>query len=670
MIELERLLRVPCVDPEGGFDISPDGTRLAFAWNRTGQWEIYEMPLRSARDPWPVTRGDGAKLAPKYSPDGSRLAYVVDFDGGENYHIFVAQRVRRTSLNEQIPSEKVPRLAGLPPMVGCDALADDLTPRIPFTIQPNFCWSPDGTQIAFLADKTGCFSAYVISARGGEPHLLLDNGFPAWDVTWSPDGRHLAVVSESHGQDFNIFILPLDGSPAFPIADGTVPLNARDPAWSPDGAKLSFCSDAPNGFSQLGLFDLASRQITWLTGEQANVRSPHWSHDGAKLAYIRARGASDEILVCPIEDRPRVRRTLPGETTPLNKNSTQPESFRLERCDAPSWEFQVETGGHYKPHFTLDDRNIIFPFNNPRHPPDLWMADLETGNIRQLTDSLRSNDFAKHPDRVSRSLTAEAVTTDFILPQEITYPGFDGTPIPALLFKSEAADETTPAVVVIHGGPNWHFQAEWYPLMGHLASRGWTVLAPNYRGSTGYGRNWQYANRFDLGGVDRDDCAAGARYLLDNKIADPQRIAVTGRSHGGYLTMTCLTRYPELWCAGSAVVPFLNWFTAHANSREDLQHWDIENFGDPVENHDLWHERSPFFFLENVEAPVQLICGENDPRCPPGESLQARDRLLEIGREVDFKLYEGEGHAFLKTENVVDAELRRVNFLVKHLQRE
>jgi dipeptidyl aminopeptidase/acylaminoacyl peptidase len=262
----------------------------------------------------------------------------------------------------------------------------------------------------------------------------------------------------------------------------------------------------------------------------------------------------------------------------------------------------------------------------------------------------------------------EAVTTDFVMPEEITYPGMDGALIPALLFKSANADATTPAVVVIHGGPGWHYQVEWYPFMIHLASRGWTVLAPNYRGSTGYGRDWQLANRFNLGGVDTDDITAGVRYLLDNGLADPKRIAVTGRSHGGYLTMSCLTRYPDLWCAGSAVVPFLNWFSAHENSREDLQHWDLQNFGNPIDNRDLWYERSPFFFLDQVKAPVQLICAENDPRCPASESTQARDKLLEFGKVVDFQLYLGEGHAFLKTENVVDAEVRRVNFLAKALE--
>ena len=237
----------------------------------------------------------------------------------------------------------------------------------------------------------------------------------------------------------------------------------------------------------------------------------------------------------------------------------------------------------------------------------------------------------------------------FIMPQEITYTGMDGTPIPALLFKSEEANENTPAVVVIHGGPSWHFQVEWYPFMIHLASCGWTVLAPNYRGSTGYGRDWQYAIRFDIGGVDTDDVTAGVRYLLDNKLADPQ----THRCHRtqprrlpDHVLPDALSRPVVRRVSGSTLPELVH---RHKNSREDLQHWDLQNFGNPKDNYDLWHERSPFFFLDQVKAPVQLICGENDPRCPASESVQARDKLLELGKEVDFHLYLGEGHAFLKT---------------------
>jgi dipeptidyl aminopeptidase/acylaminoacyl peptidase len=133
--------------------------------------------------------------------------------------------------------------------------------------------------------------------------------------------------------------------------------------------------------------------------------------------------------------------------------------------------------------------------------------------------------------------------------------------------------------------------------------------------------------------------------------------------------MVCLTRFPELWCAGSALVPFTNWFKSHEDSREDLQHWNIENMGDPKEHYERWYNASPYFFLEGVRAPVQMICGGRDPRCPASDSLAARDKLLELGKRVDFLLYEEEGHTFLKIENVLDAETKRVAFLAQHLGR-
>jgi dipeptidyl aminopeptidase/acylaminoacyl peptidase len=115
-------------------------------------------------------------------------------------------------------------------------------------------------------------------------------------------------------------------------------------------------------------------------------------------------------------------------------------------------------------------------------------------------------------------------------------------------------------------------------------------------------------------------------------------------------------------------VPFLNWFTAHENSRPDLQHWDLENFGDPVKDRQRWYERSPYFFLERVRAEVQLICGAHDPRCPASESIAARDVLAGLSIPVDFALYEDEGHSFYKLANRIDAEKRRAEFLSRVLE--
>ncbi|MCK6538760.1 MAG: S9 family peptidase [Anaerolineales bacterium] len=619
MLDLAQLLRVPQVDHL--FDISPVGSKLAFAWNKTGDWQIYEMSLspspngRGARVEGAVqlTSGPGGKFNPRYSPDGTKLAYASDIDGGESYHLVVYDFTTKQDT--------------------------DLTPNIPHALQPNFCWSPDGSQLAFLSDEKGHFSAYIISSDGGEPQLVLDTGHPAWQVEWSPDGKHLAVSCEMRGQDYGIFIVEVchsersEESPPllkrpFAVAQGDNPLNAHEPRWFPDGSKLAFHSDL-YGWFDVGVYDLSTREIEWVTkGEddsQTPIVLPHQQERGQKhqLAYTQSRGAVNWIEAGKI-------------------SQSQGTLLRNDRV-----KYRIGKGIHAGIRFTSDSKRVVTAFSSPSKPPDLWMIDLESGESIQLTHSL--------PEELSRE--------EFVMPEEIEYPGMDGTPIPALLYRSKQTP--APAVVMIHGGPNWHYSMEWNPIIAHLASRGYVVLCPNYRGSTGYGRAWQYAAQFDMGGVDTRDVAAGAQYLLREGIA--HRIAVTGRSHGGYLTMTCLTQFPGLWRAGSAVVPFTNWFKSHYDSREDLQHWNIENMGDPGENYERWYNASPYFFLDRIEAPVQMICGGNDPRCPASDSIDTRDKLVELGKNVDFLLYEDEGHAFLKIEDVLDAETKRVEFLAKAL---
>ncbi len=605
MLDLDTLLRVPCVDTEYGFDLSPDGKTAVFAWNKTGRWEIYQVPLDGSSDPVLLTAGNGAKFNPQFSPDGSTLAFIVDFDGSERYHIFLLDLTTGRQ--------------------------SDLTPDIEFSLQPKYAWSPDGNRIACMADPSGCFDTYLLDITTGRMDCVFAVGHPGWEVHWSPDGRWLAVTVEWRGQDYGTYIvpvrglvpagdiLPIQGDTVLQIGDEHGPINAITPAWSPDGTRLAFASDV-HGRYQIGIYNLVDAQIQWLPPSAGDDVAPAWSADG-RLAFVQHEGAREWLVV----------------TAPSGK---------LLR-------YQVDPGLYFSPQFTPDGRSLVFVFDNPCQPDALWHLVPQAGTFKRLT----------------HSFPADLPPESLVMSQEITYPAQDGVRVPAVLYKPPQAGPDCPAVIVIHGGPTWQFSIMWYPFMAHLASRGWVVLAPNYRGSTGYGRDWQHANRFDLGGVDARDVRAGVDFLVRSGLADAQRIAVTGRSHGGYLTMVCLTSFPDVWAGGSAVVPFLNYFTSHANSRSDLQHWDLENFGNPVDNYDLWYARSPFFFLDRIQAPVQLICGENDPRCPPSESVAARDRLLALGRQVEFILYQGEGHAFLKVENLIDSETRRSGFLERILTR-
>ncbi|RPJ56038.1 MAG: hypothetical protein EHM12_11005, partial [Dehalococcoidia bacterium] len=269
MIALEQLLRVPYVDSENGFDISPNGAKVAFSWNLTGRWEIYEASTDGASAPQQISRDTGAKFTPKYSPNGACLAYLVDFDGSENFHLFVHD------------------LAAGQPV--------DLTPNIDFTLRPNFSWSPDGAEIAFLSSRADHFSVYIMPVKGGEKRLALDVGRPAWGVRWSPNGHWLAVEVEWQGQDHAVFIVPLDGSAAYQLGEGDTPLNATHPAWSPDGQRLAFCAD-PRGWYDIGIYNLECRTVEWVSGGNSDDTSPAWAAAG-RLAYIHRRGALTWLAV-------------------------------------------------------------------------------------------------------------------------------------------------------------------------------------------------------------------------------------------------------------------------------------------------------------------------------------------------------------------------------------
>ena len=603
--DLETMLAIPHVDADYGFDLSSDGREVAVAWNRSGQWEIHTLPLDGSAHPRQVSQGPGAKFNPRWAPQGSgaqRLAYALDLDGSESFDLYAWDPATGTQSN--------------------------LTSDTPDALQPNYAYSPDGQESAFLSDRAGHFAAYVMPSDGGPARLVLDPGRPAWDVHWSPDGQHLAVEVEGPGQDYLTYVVPLDGGPATPIRLGGEPIPARDARWAPRdvsvGGRLAFVSERA-GWHNLALYEPQTGEIEWLTEGEGDKEQPAWSPptgNGPRLAYVVGHGPLSELAVLDLAQRQETR-------------------------------YRLAPGVHHRPRWTSDGRGLLFLFESPRRPADLWHLSLADGAFRRLTES--------RPPDLDGGILA--------LPNMVSYPSLDGTPVPALLYRPERqAGSGQPAVIYVHGGPNWLTQVAWDPVVQYMVGRGWTVLAPNYRGSTGYGRDWQLANRFDLGGADTGDVVAGADYLVGQGLAGPARIAVTGRSYGGYLTMTSLTQYPDRWAGGSAVVPFLNWFTSHANSRPDLQHWDLENFGHPERDRSLYYERSPFFFLNRISAPVQLICGAHDPRCPASESVQAHKALTAQGKSCDLALYEDEGHSFYKTASVVDAERRRMAFLAGVLE--
>lgn len=579
---LPSLLQIPHVENGLRYTVSPDGERIIFSWNKSGSWELWE--IRGLETRKLESSLAGAKFAPQFSPDGSKVAFALDLDGSESFHIALYD-VEKDEWK-------------------------DLTDRIAYAHQPNISWSPDGESLAVLSDMKGQFALYILPLDGSPPQLKKNVFHPCWDAVWSPDGQWIALEAEWDASNRSIFLVPTNrprkGMKAKTIqlmVNGQV-VNAQQPAWSPDSKRLAFSADAQRGeWFQIGVFDAEKQEIEWVTDASGDHAYPAFSRDGKSMGWIHATGALT--------------------------------SFELSNERGVREQYQIGSGLHSQPMILSGEAILIYEDVN--HPSDLWRINLADGTKTQLTNSL-------------------ADEMNFAQPEEIRVGD-----VPALLYRAENSKR---AVVYIHGGPNWNLQFSWNPEISYMVAQGWTVIAPNYRGSTGYGKAWQNASRYDMGGVDAADCAACAKYLLNNGY---EKVAVTGRSHGGFLTMCCLTFYPELFVGGSAIVPFLNWFKSHTDSREDLQHWNIENMGYPEDNEQLWHDRSPYFFLERVAAPVQMISGKYDPRCPASDAIDARDKLAKLGKEVELLLYD-EGHSFLKMENILDAEMKRIEFLRRVLE--
>jgi dipeptidyl aminopeptidase/acylaminoacyl peptidase len=280
-------------------------------------------------------------------------------------------------------------------------------------------------------------------------------------------------------------------------------------------------------------------------------------------------------------------------------------------------------------------------------------------------------DFAgKQSKQLTHSLLAGLSTDDMVQPFLVHYPSRDGKwQISAFVYVPHNAprDHTHPGVVYIHGGPTSQTVNSFNRVIQYLANQGYLVIAPNYRGSTGYGKEFMDANRFDMGGGDLDDVLAAADWIQKTGYVDPKKLVVMGGSYGGYMTMMAVTKAPDMWAAGVPIVPFVNWFTEVQNEDPLLHEYDLATMGDPVKNEALWEDRSPINFVDRIKAPVLLLAGGNDPKCPKSEAQQVADAIKKHGGTVELKIYENEGHGFARVENQIDAYAHVADFLKKYV---
>jgi dipeptidyl aminopeptidase/acylaminoacyl peptidase len=257
----------------------------------------------------------------------------------------------------------------------------------------------------------------------------------------------------------------------------------------------------------------------------------------------------------------------------------------------------------------------------------------------------------------------------FIEPEIIHYPSFDGLQIPALWYLPHDAqpNHQTPVVVSVHGGPEGQAQYTWNATFQYFLRRGYAVLAPNVRGSSGYGKH--YLSLDDV--RQRPDSITDLKYAVDwlygQPTVAPKKIAVMGGSYGGFMVLAALTTFPDLWAAGVDIVGIANLLTFLENTSSYRRHLRTAEYGDPERDRDFLIALSPIHKADRIQAPLMVIHGAQDPRVPVGEAEQIVEHLRAGQRPVEYQRFEDEGHGIVKLKNRLVCYPRIASFLDTYL---
>ncbi len=559
--------------------------QVAFYWDRTGRNELYVQPL---------PRGEARKLTDGTAPLSVRTGPVWDRAGRSL--VFT----RDTGGDEKFDVYRLP--------LGADA-------PIRLTQQPSDMQiaevSPDDRWVLFTSNAPGRggrrqMNLWRVPLAGGAAEQLTDYASPVGfegGSGYSADGRQIAF-STNETPDLNnidVYVCRDDGSDAHRVFQARVGSKDSYVAWHPDRQHLGIQSDA-SGAVRPGVLDLADGSVRWFGRGSVDELGADFSPDGRRLLTLRTDGVRVEPFLYD----------LPGG--------------RAHRIP-------TEGGLPVSLEFGAKPTELFAWYTNPTRRPEFARLRVDGPPV-----TLRAADYGELDRR------------RFVAGRAVRYPSFDGRKIEAILYAPRTTPRgmRRPAIVEVHGGPTGQFFPNFNALNQHLVSRGFVVLEPNVRGSTGYGSEFRDLNRLDWGGGDLQDIVHGARYLGRLPFVDPQRIGIWGGSYGGFMTYVATVKAPELWKAACAWVGITDLELLYSESREHYQYYFREQMGDPETHRDLWRDRSAIHFADRLRAKLLMVHGINDPRCPVDQARIFRDKLLSLGKRegTDFEYLElaDEGH--------------------------
>ena len=602
--------------------------------------------------------------------------------------------------------------------------ADDLEARVAAMARVGGAWSPsfspDGARVAFVSNLTGQPQVFTVSAAGGFPELVTSLDDPVGQVRWSPAGGLLAfTAAPGGGMNEQVGIAHPDGTGLRMLTAGGRETN-RLSGFTRDGSRLLLASNERTGAS------IEAFLLDPLTGEPAARTTAPGTHaytdvscDGrfAVLSRLAQRGDNDlllvdlttgaELLLTPHEKPAAFGGGVlspDGRTVWLSSNAGRdlaalarirlapsgrpgPVEVLAARDDAELSLFEVDAAGltaalawnvagrselafvdlatgRSRPGpalpaevvsglaFSPDGTKLALVLSGAAAPSDVWILDRAKGALKPLTRS-------PHPGVDLAGL---------VRPELVRYTARDGLPLSGWLYRPPGAAGPGPLVLSFHGGPESQERPSFRADYQALVAAGISVLAPNVRGSSGFGKRFVHLDDGPLRKGAVEDIAATVDFAVTAGIADPRRIGITGGSYGGYMTMAGLSAYPGLFAAGATLYGIVNFATFFRQTEPWMAAISKAEYGDPDTQAALLASLSPVHRLDRVRAPTLVLHGANDTNCPVIEAEQAVEELRRNGVPVKYVLFPDEGHGFRKTANRVRATVELVRWFSTHLK--
>lgn len=476
-------------------------------------------------------------------------------------------------------------------------------------------WDKQGQRFAYTTtERNGRNWDIHIQDTDGNRSVALETQAGAWNAAdFSADGQRLLVGRYDSINESYAYELELTSGGLRPILDEALKVSIGQVAYAPGDRGVFFTSDLGAEFMRLHYKDLVSGDIELLTGDVSwNVEQFVISKDGEYLAYtINENGASRLSVLRLPERTPLALPEIPGG--------------------------MISTLS-----FSGDGSQLAFSLNQPSAPADVFSISL---GERELT-------------RWTSSEVGGLDTGTFVAPELIAYPTFDefegqSRKIPAYLYRPDSPGPH-PVLVLIHGGPEGQYRPRFSSTIQYLVRElGVAVIAPNVRGSAGYGKTYLKLDNGILREDSVKDIGALLDWIADDADLDADRIAVMGGSYGGYMVLASLVHYSDRLAVGIESVGISNFVTFLTNTqdyRRDLRRAEYGDERDPVMRQVL-EDISPLNHVEKIQRPLLISQGANDPRVPASESAQIRDALADSGIPVWYILALDEGHGFRKKVN-------------------